>query len=138
MNLRIIGLGYGHHVMTVPPQNLVTIIEYSFVTGILLVWSVTLSKMSVAVMLLRLQPGKAWTWTMSIAIFALAAVLLIFTGIEVSQCKPMSSAWKVVLNHSLASNCKPETEVWPSALSTSSNPPASLLPFLNLPFSQSA
>jgi len=80
---------------------------------------VTFTKISVACMLLRLQQGKAWTWTMSTAIFILFTVTVIFTCFQLTSCKPLSSGWDFILDPSLLRNCVDPSKSWAAALSTS-------------------
>jgi hypothetical protein len=113
---------------TIPPPNLVAILKYSFISGFLVVWSVTITKISVACMLLRLQQGKTWYMTMSTAIFVLLVITLVFTGFSFSLCRPLRAGWDFVLDPSLMDKCMGRHESWVASLSTSGiNRP--MLPF---------
>jgi hypothetical protein len=104
---------------SIPPTKLVPILKYSIASGLLLVWSVTFTKLSVAFMLLRLQQGKIWTWSLLTAIFVLVTTAIVFTCFSLAECNPLSAAWNFVLDPSLMAKCMDPNTSWAAALSIS-------------------
>jgi hypothetical protein len=104
---------------SISPTNMVTILKFSYVSGFLLVWGVTLTKISIACMLLRLRQSTAWTWSLLTAIFILVATGIIFTCFVLTQCNPIRANWDVVLDPSLALKCGDPRKLWAVSVFTS-------------------
>jgi hypothetical protein len=105
--------------LSIPPTKMVAILKVNFASQFLLGWSVALTKVSVAFMLLRIQRSMAWILSMSAAIFILLASMIVYTGFSLTQCHPISAYWDLVLNPSLALGCRDQSSVSTLTIATS-------------------
>ncbi|KAF1848086.1 uncharacterized protein K460DRAFT_364085 [Cucurbitaria berberidis CBS 394.84] len=85
--------GFGRHAEFIPQASRTAALRLSFICQVIWYWSITLVKLSVALLLLRLKPGRAWRNFL----FSIMGVLLlnatVQTFFQFLQCRPFSSYW---------------------------------------------
>lgn len=83
----------GRHQQFVPVSGISIHARCSFFINEFYVWTVTFVKISVACMLLRIQPAKSWR----IGLFTLVGILLIYalacSLVNYLQCHPVRAYW---------------------------------------------
>jgi len=99
-------LGFARHLMTIPSTNVVPIIKIELASQILLAWAVTFTKISVALLLLRIQQTKARTWCIYGSMLILTAASIAYTVITMTECVPLSDYWNRSRNPQLGSHCR--------------------------------
>jgi rhodopsin domain-containing protein len=93
--------GYGRHVAYVSPSDVTLNGEVGYVAQLVWVWTVTLVKTSMCLLLLRIRPS--WYWGMiSFMIFQLA-VGFATTAVHFTRCSPIAANWNPTL---------PNTRCW--------------------------
>ncbi|KAL1983622.1 hypothetical protein VTN96DRAFT_10201 [Rasamsonia emersonii] len=89
--------GFGHHIYTVNPADLVTFFKIVFATFILYGFAVTAVKVGVLYFYRRIFPGADLKiWLMVLGALSLIWFILI-TLISVFQCMPVQKAWEAEL-----------------------------------------
>jgi hypothetical protein len=95
----------GHHIRQITMQGLATSSKLGFISMVLWIWALTMLKISVALMLLRIKQTPRW----KIGIGALIAVLIIVgvasTIAQILQCLPVTANWDIMLKESEHSSC---------------------------------
>ncbi|KAF4628473.1 hypothetical protein G7Y89_g9676 [Cudoniella acicularis] len=90
--------GLGDHLWNVPPQNLVPIQKYYYISCILYVIIVFLAKLSVLFFYLRIFPGSRFRLITKIAIVAVSCTLISFVFAVAFQCIPVRAVWDLSVN----------------------------------------
>jgi hypothetical protein len=98
----------GKHTFYETPPQLRDNLYYSFFTLPLWVWSVSCTKISVLLMLLRIKQTPVWK--RGIAIFITFVVLngIAITLVQLLQCRPIRANWDITLPRS---DCLPQNHV---------------------------
>ncbi|SLM40375.1 hypothetical protein LPUS_11156 [Lasallia pustulata] len=116
--------GLGTHQNTLSPSDVRYALEFQWVYQAFVVFSLTLSRVSVSILLIRLFPRKTymkWTLIILAAVNAIAAVLgvtLIFT-----QCSPTQKLWDhgIKGGHCISPSVQKDIGLWKASLSAASD-----------------
>jgi hypothetical protein len=85
--------GFGLRSRFVSPSDRRTVLRLVFIIQIIWYWSLTLVKLSVALLLLRLKPGRTWRIFLHSIIALLFLTLIAQTLFPFLQCRPFSIYW---------------------------------------------
>ncbi|KAJ4377458.1 hypothetical protein N0V83_000283 [Neocucurbitaria cava] len=85
--------GFGRRAPFVPYSERSSALHLIFVCQVIWNWSITLVKLSVALLLLRLKPGRAWRIFLFSTMGVLGLNAVVQTFFQFLQCRPFSSYW---------------------------------------------
>jgi hypothetical protein len=85
--------GFGHHIEFATPSQIENFTRLTFISEPLWVWSLTFTKISIALMFFRIQRTSFWKAVMSFAIFYLVASAAITTSLQFTECVPLRMYW---------------------------------------------
>src|SRR6188768_4302975 len=77
-------------------QDVITANKYALVSQPLWAWSMALIKISVAIMLLRLEPARTMRYFLFFMIFIQLATAVYNTIVQAIQCFPFEAAWDLL------------------------------------------
>lgn len=90
--------GYGRHNYYVSTENTIIVFRYLFGVVIIGLWSATLVRVSVALMLLRLKDTRNWKLLLRIIIALQISTMVGVNICQLLQCRPIRAMWDVVPN----------------------------------------
>jgi hypothetical protein len=85
--------GYGRRSAFVSPSNRLVAMRLIFICQVLWYWSIALVKISVALLLLRIKPTRAWRIFLFSTIVLLVLTAITSTFFQFLQCRPFSVYW---------------------------------------------
>jgi hypothetical protein len=85
--------GYGRRSSFVSPLNRLAAMRLIFICQVLWYWSIALVKISVALLLLRIKPTRAWRIFLFSTIALLILTAVTSTFFQFLQCRPFSVYW---------------------------------------------
>ena len=89
-----ISYGYGHSDQYTPPDRLASSRQWLFISQPFYAWSLSCAKISVALCLLRIQPGVlTWRIFLGCLIIWQVVIAVVTTYFQLSLCKPIYGSW---------------------------------------------
>lgn len=85
--------GLGRRTFSVPAARRSTAMRYLFISQIFWYWSVTLVKLSVALLLLRLKQTRPWRSSLYLIMAIAISAVVVQTCFQFLQCRPFSVFW---------------------------------------------
>ncbi|CAO2647340.1 Nn.00g082620.m01.CDS01 [Neocucurbitaria sp. VM-36] len=85
--------GFGRHALFVTQSDRSSAFRLLFACQVIWYWSITLVKLSVALLLLRLKPGRAWRIFLFSTMGVLVLSAMVQTIFQFLQCQPFRSYW---------------------------------------------
>ena len=85
--------GLGHPAGFVSFDRRKAAMRLLFISQVVWYWSVTLVKLSVAFLLLRVKPGRRWSLLMRSAMGLIVLAAVVQTIFQFTQCRPFSVYW---------------------------------------------
>ncbi|OAF99505.1 uncharacterized protein CC84DRAFT_1157588 [Paraphaeosphaeria sporulosa] len=85
--------GFGRRTFFVPPARRSTALRYLFISQVFWYWSVTLVKLSVALLLLRLKQTRPWRSFLYLIMAIAISAAIVQTCFQFLQCRPFSVFW---------------------------------------------
>ncbi|KAG9787851.1 Glyoxalase/Bleomycin resistance protein/Dihydroxybiphenyl dioxygenase, partial [Aureobasidium melanogenum] len=85
--------GLGRHTVFVISARVVKARQFGFLTQPLCVWSICLTKCSIALTALRTRRDREWQWVFCWVIFVQTTCTIAMNVIQVVQCQPTSALW---------------------------------------------
>jgi len=61
--------------------------------GIIYSWAVNATRISMALMLLRLKQETAWRWSLQSLILIQICLVIVVTSVQLAICRPLSGVW---------------------------------------------
>lgn len=89
-------LGLGRHSYDVTSENVVKIRRRLLGIAFTSVWAAILARISIAVMLLRLDISRSWRWTLWAAILVQLGMGISANACQLTQCRPVRALWEPV------------------------------------------
>ncbi|KAF1964375.1 hypothetical protein BU23DRAFT_521228 [Bimuria novae-zelandiae CBS 107.79] len=85
--------GWGHHSAYVSPADTTTLMKLNFVQQVIWIGAIAITRLSIALSLLRLSPDRAWKWIL----WAVIAIQVItYAGhmlFQFANCRPLKANW---------------------------------------------
>lgn len=85
--------GFGRRAEFVSPGSRVSAMRLIFICQVIWYWSIALVKISVALLLLRIKPSRAWRIFLYGTIVMLLVTAVVQTCFQFLQCRPFKSYW---------------------------------------------
>ena len=87
--------GFGRHIFYLKPNDAIFVGQLGLITPLFWLWSTTLVRVSMALMLRRLKPDsdKWWKWGLSAMVGVQVVCAVTATIIDLVQCTPIQANW---------------------------------------------
>ncbi|KAF2448431.1 hypothetical protein P171DRAFT_353734 [Karstenula rhodostoma CBS 690.94] len=85
--------GLGRRTLSVPAARRSSAMRYLFISQVFWYWSVTLVKLSVALLLLRLKQTRPWRFFLYLIMSIAISAAIVQTCFQFLQCRPFSVFW---------------------------------------------
>lgn len=85
--------GFGRRTSSVSRNDRLAALRLIFIIQVIWYWSITLVKLSVALLLLRLKPGHYWKLFLRSTIALLLLTVIVQTCFQFLQCRPFAIYW---------------------------------------------
>jgi hypothetical protein len=99
LQLITIRLGFGKHVEYVELSNIAAIIYDNFILQGVWIWGVTMVKVSLGFMILRIMRSKSWKWFIYIIMGLIVGFAVASNVVQLTQCVPIRANWDFTVPH---------------------------------------
>jgi hypothetical protein len=111
--------GYGQHYNYLSPQQLTNFAKWNLVAEAVWLWDITLVKISVSFMFLRVIRALVWKRTLAVLIYAslfcVIITAIVTTALQYTACKPLRIIW----DRNAHGTCRTPKQISDSIIATS-------------------